>query len=59
MKPERITEILRQHSQDYKIKDGRIYGIAYWTNLITGEEGTEETDLTDYNKKQLYHWLGY
>ena len=45
MKPDRITEILRQHSQDYKIKDGRIYGIAYWTNLITGEEGTEESDV--------------
>jgi len=59
MKPERITEILRQHSQDYKIKDGRIYGIAYGINLITGEEFTEETDLTDYNTKQLYHWLGY
>lgn len=54
-----IIRILRQHAVDYKIKDGRIYGILYWKNLITGEEGTEETDLTDYTKEQLYHWLGY
>lgn len=54
-----IIKLLEQHSVDYKIKDGRIYGILYWTNLKTGEEGTEETDLTDYSRKELLHWLGY
>ena len=33
-----IIKLLEQHSVDYKIKDGRIYGILYWTNLKTGEE---------------------
>ena len=52
-------QILEQHSADYTIRDGRLYGKEYWTNLNTGEEGTEETDLTDYSNKELYHWLGY
>lgn len=52
----KIAKILDLHSVPYKIICDRIIA----DSMIADKELFEETiDLTDYNKRELYDWLGY
>ena len=51
-----ITAILKQHSIPYMIQNNRVLAdsMQAFTPLFS-----ETVDVTDYNRDQLYSWLGY
>ena len=51
-----ITAILDDHGVPYLIQDGRVLAdsMIAFTPLFS-----EIVDLTNYNRDQLYSWLGY
>lgn len=51
-----IARILNQHGIQYLIQDGRILADA----MEAFKPAFSETvDITDFNRDQLYSWLGY
>lgn len=52
----KIEEILKAHNVPYYIESGRIYADSMAAFAAKFEE---VIDLTEYTKKELYHWLGY
>ncbi|MGN0404035.1 MAG: hypothetical protein ACI4F1_02315 [Bariatricus sp.] len=56
MKNETIMRILKDHSVPCFQTDGHIFA----DTMIAGSALFEDVeDLTGYDKKQLYNWLGY
>ena len=51
-----IAKILDNHYVPYKVIDTRIIADTMSTDKALFEE---TIDLTDYNKQDLYNWLGY
>ena len=58
MNAETIKRILEDHSIRYMEIDGYIVAYEEWTDTA-GHSGINLIDVTNWNRKQLFDWLGY
>lgn len=53
--------VLKEHSIDYKFDQatGHLEAKEEFVVQATGEHGYSWVDATDWNKRDLFDWLGY
>ena len=55
---ESTIEILKRHSMNAKLKNGRVWVMDCWVEP-NGRSNYKWVDCTDWEMKKLMAWLGY